>query len=121
MFTRQFEKLRILTQDTMGDYKNVIVFVSGHWYIRHPEYPLGAATHYIEQELDLSGLSPETFIPAEDVTDKQLEEWLSSRLSEETIERSYAAALPVIRKSHKMNSLTVFYDANDEKEKTVNV
>ena len=113
MFTRQFKKLSILTQDKLGDYENVVAFIRGEWQIRHSDYPLGVASHYVEQELDLSGISSETFTRIEDVTDEQIEKWASKNITNEAIELSYKHALPVIQQSHKINSLTVYYDANE--------
>jgi hypothetical protein len=108
-FSREFIVDTIKTHDAYYGYVNAIAIVSARWKITNSQYPNGCAYHCFMKELDVDSLTPACFLPIEDVSNEQLEQWCIADMSPNTIAEIELMALIEIKRSHAMQSLTTYY------------
>ena len=114
-FSKEFIVDTIKSHDEKHGYSDVIAIIAARWKIMHSDYPNGFAYHGFIIDLDLRGVTEENFVAAENVTNEMLEQWCLLNITPNQVSEIEMAALPVIERSHKMNSLTTYYQNPDVK------
>ena len=104
----EFIKDEVLVQDIHG-FTGAIAVVKGRWKVKCTDYPNGFSYHRFYKVFDDDTLTLETFVALDDVTDEMLETWVVGDVSEDTKQKIYQAALPVIRQTHFEAGLTRHY------------
>jgi len=112
-FNKQFVVDVVKTHEDYFGWANAVALVQARWIITHSEYPLGEAVHTFVQEIDCEGITEESFISIDDVTDADYERWVTASLSPQVIASIEDHSLRHIKKTHRIASLTTHYTNPD--------
>ena len=89
---------------------NGIALIRARWKITNTDYPDGFAYHLLQKSFSHDSYTLETFVPAEDVTDAMMEEWLTGDMHANTKQNIKMASLQQIMFSHEEAQLTTYYE-----------
>jgi hypothetical protein len=114
-FSKEFIVDTIKSHDEKHGYSDVIAIVAARWKITHSDFPNGFVYHGFVIDLDLRSITEDNFTPADQVTNEQLEQWCVANMTPDRILQIENNAIIGIERSHKMNSLTTYYQNPDVK------
>jgi hypothetical protein len=109
-FNTQFVVDQVKVYPEIHKFTNGISLIRAHWIITNTDHPDGAAHHVFEKSFSHDSFTLETFVPVEDVTDAMMEEWVTSSIAADTIQKIKMAALERIRFTHEEAQMTTYFE-----------
>ena len=110
-YKREFIVDKVYKVATYNDFPNVIVRIEAYWKITNDEYPKGFSNYDLSNHVNWN-CHHTTFINIDEVTDADLEKWLTKDMTAQDIIDIELASQPELIRTNMMDTWIVHYDRN---------